>query len=80
MSLDLDDETLAALGWGTDATDSTTHYVSAPKPSRIAPGDIDGRSRRNWRRKAASRLALRKAAPDAAPDTVSRYNAHRSQP
>ncbi len=51
MSLDLDDETLAALGWGTDASESTTHYVSAPKASRIAPGAIDGRSRRNWRHK-----------------------------
>jgi hypothetical protein len=37
-------------------------------------------SRRIRARKAASRLALRKAGPDAASDTVSRYNAHRSQP
>ena len=51
MSLELDQETLQALGWGTDVSESTTHYVSAPKPSRTPPGEVDGRSRRNWRHK-----------------------------
>ena len=60
--MDLDEDTLALLGWGTDASDSTTHYLSGPKPSRIAPGDVDGRSKRNWRRKAASRLATSEVA------------------
>ena len=52
MSLDLDEETLAELCWGSDVSDSTTHYVSAPKPSRTPEGQIDGRHRRNWRRRA----------------------------
>lgn len=54
MSLDLDDETRAALGWG-DAleTDRMPSFQRAtPRPPRTPkPKPIDGRHRRNWRRK-----------------------------
>lgn len=55
MSLELDDETLAALGWGTgEEREDGLHVNKAViQPSRVAPGGIDGRHRRNWRRKAA---------------------------
>lgn len=53
MSLDLDDETRAELGWGTheEREDGLRVNKAVIQPSRIAPGDIDGRSKRNWRHK-----------------------------
>ena len=59
MTLELDEETLAELGWGT-AEDReerlrVNHSVFKVPVSRIATGDIDGRS------KARDRVALSQA-------------------
>ena len=64
MSLDLDDETREQLGWGdgrdTDdrgvpMTPTFAQRVRRNEGSRIAPGDVDGRSKRNWRHKRQTR-------------------------
>ena len=45
--MDLDDDTLALLGYATDRESYSLHEHQ--QRTRIAPGAIDGRSRRNWR-------------------------------
>lgn len=55
--MDLDDETRAALGWGStrdDREDQLRPNRMGGRPSRTPPGEVDGRSRQNWRRKRAS--------------------------
>ena len=70
--MEIDDETRAALGWGTGEDREDGLHVnkqSGHQPSRIAPGDVDGRSKRNWRHRkmaaqAPQRLASAKATPN----------------
>lgn len=50
--MDLDEETRAMLGWGSerdDRDDRLSPTRLGGQMSRIAPGDVDGRSKRNWR-------------------------------
>lgn len=52
MSLDLDDETREALGWGSHIEERgvPSFALAVPKPPRPPkPVKFDGRSRRNWR-------------------------------
>ena len=61
MSLDLDDETLESLGYATERTafdDRLSPTRLGGNPSRIATGDIDGRSKRNWRHRVATALPV----------------------
>lgn len=57
MTLELDEETLAELGWGTaeEREDKLSPTRLGGNPSRIAPGDIDGRH------KSRNREALKQA-------------------
>ena len=60
----LDDETLALLGWGAlESREDGLHLVRTLKPSRIAAGDVDGRSKRNWRHKRQTRATTPIASP-----------------
>ena len=79
----LDDETRALLDWGTEferdaplftPSNHANRPPSDERPgllgSRTAPGDIDGRSKRNWRRKRlddSPRLAESASSPSGAP-------------
>lgn len=70
--MEIDDETRAALGWGTGEDREDGLHVnkqSGHQPSRIAPGDVDGRSKRNWRHRnmpanGPSRSLAAKATPN----------------